>query len=173
MYWYVLFVRTGYEYKVSTLIGKYANKETFSPFIPLVASMFKKAGVLKKELKILFPGYVFIESKLADRDFVDNIKPILGVTSQIIHLVRYSDTEVAMRESEKQTLVRLFDENRCIEVSQAISEGDRIQIVHGPLMGLGEIVKRVNRHKRVAWIEVAIMGDIRLVNVPLEIVERR
>lgn len=50
--------------------------------------------------------------------------------------------------------------------------GDRIQILDGSLKGLESIVRKVNRHKRQAWIEIEFMGDIRLVSVALEIVEK-
>jgi transcriptional antiterminator NusG len=60
MYWYVLFVKSGKERKVEEFLSKQLNEEISLPFIPLQEILFRKAGILKREIKLLFPGYVFI-----------------------------------------------------------------------------------------------------------------
>jgi transcriptional antiterminator NusG len=50
--------------------------------------------------------------------------------------------------------------------------GDKIHITDGPLKGRESIVRKVNRHKRLAWIEIKFMGEARLVSVALEIVDK-
>lgn len=132
MYWYVLFVKSGKERKVEQYLRKELNADISIPFIPLQEILFKKAGSVKKEIRPLFPGYVFVESMLPGRDFLEEIKYLINRSSDIISLLKYSDTEIAMRESERQRLLSLCNNNYCIEASYGIIEGDKILIFDGP-----------------------------------------
>lgn len=120
----------------------------------------------------MFPGYVFIESEVTSQEFIKEMNTLINTSCDIICILRYTDTEIAMRESEKIMLLSLCNNIHCIESSNGIIEGDNIKIIDGPLKGWESMIKKVNRHKRQAWIEIEFMGDIRLVSVALEIVER-
>lgn len=172
MNWYVLFVRAGEEQNVERLLKIWLDTDIIMPFIPLNERLFKNSGIIKKELKPLFPGYVFIESELKSHEFIRIISPLIHASSNIIRLLRYSDSEFSVRETEKQMLLRLYNEDYCIESSSGIMIGDRIYITEGPLIGCESIVKKLNRHKREAWVELDFMGDKRLINVSLQIVQR-
>ncbi len=171
MFWYVLFVKTGREYKVEQFIKEQLDSEVFMPFVPLQEILFKKDGIVKKELQLLFPGYVFVESELTSHEFLKRTSTIIYTSRLIVSLLKYSDEEIAMRESERQVLLSLCNDEHCIESSSGIKEGDRIHILGGPLKGQESIIKKVNRHKRKAWIEIEFMGSIRLVCVALEFVK--
>lgn len=69
-------------------------------------------------------------------------------------------------------LLSLCNDDHCIESSSGIIEGDRIHIIEGPISGRESIVKKVNRHKRQAWIEIEFLGSMRLISVALEVVEK-
>jgi len=172
MYWYVFFVRTGREERVEKFLKERLNTDVFIPFVPLHEKIFKMANTLKKELKPLFPSYVFIESEMSNQEFMKSIKGLIHNSNDIVHLLKYSDTEIALRESERLMLVSLFNDDHCIESSSGVIEGDKIYIIDGPLKGLESIIRKVNRHRRLASIEIEFAGDIRLVNVSLEIVEK-
>lgn len=172
MYWYVLFVQTGRERKIEQFLNKQLNTDECKPFIPLEEVLFKKSGIMKKEIRILFPGYVFVESELPGAQFIKVINSIAKRLSDMVCVLKYSDTEIAMKESERQMLLGLCNNDHCIESSYGIIEGDKIHIIDGSLKGMESIVKKVNRHKRQAWIEIEIMGDVRLVSVGLEIVDK-
>lgn len=172
MYWYVFFVRTGREQKVEQFLRERLDIDMFMPFVPLQECLFKINGTVKKELKPLFPSYVFIESEISSQEFIKRTRTLIYASRDIICILRYSDTEIVMRESEKQVLLSLCNDDHCIESSSGIKEGNRIHITDGPLKGWESIVKKVNRHKRQAWIEIEFMGSIRLVSVSLEIVDK-
>ena len=172
MYWYVLFTRTGREEKVEQLLKERLDTDVFVPFVPLHERLFKISGTIKKELKPLFPSYVFIESEVSSQEFMKRINALIHISHDIVHTLRYSDTEIAMRESEKRMMLSLCNDDHCIESSSGIIEGDRIYITDEPLKGWESIIKKVNRHKRQAWIEIEFIGEMRLVSVALEIVEK-
>jgi len=172
MYWYVIFVLTGREYKVEWFLKERLDADLFTPFIPLHECIFKKKGIVKKEVKPLFSSYVFIESEMPGQEFIKSVSNIFRTSNDIIRLLKYSDTEIAMRESERQALLSLSNDDYCIESSTGIKEGSRIYITDGPLKGRESIIKKVDRHKRKAWIEMEFMGEIRLVTVGLELVSK-
>ena len=91
MFWYVLFVKAGKERKVEQYLMKQLDKEECIPFIPQQEILFRRSGVEKKEVKHLFPGYVFIESILPGQDFIKVIKPLIHKLSDIISLLKYSN----------------------------------------------------------------------------------
>lgn len=172
MYWYVLFVKAGKERKVEQYLRKQLDADISVPFIPLQEILFRRSGTVKREIRFLFPGYVFIESILSDQQFIQEISPVITRCSDIFGLLKYSNTEISMKESEKNMLISLCNNEYCIEASYGIIEGDKIHIIDGPLKGMESIVRKVNRHKREALIEIEIMGDVRLVTVALETVEK-
>ena len=172
MHWYVFFVRTGKEEKVKQLFEKHLYSEMIIPFIPLQEIIFKLPSTIKKEERPLFPGYLFAESELCSHEFVKKVSNLVNTYCDITRLLKYSDTEFCMRESEKQILLSLSNENHCIKSSEGIIKGDRVHIKDGPLKGWESIIKKVDRHKRRAWIEIEFMGEERLVSVALDITEK-
>lgn len=172
MYWYVLFVQTGREHKVEQFLKERLDSVNFMPFVPLQEILFKKAGTVKRELKPLFPGYVLVESRLSSQEFIKRIGSLIYASPNIIVLLRYSDTEIAMKEAERQLLLALCNDGHCVESSSGIIEGDRIYVTHGPLKGCESLVRRINRHKMQAWIEIELMGELRTINVALNILEK-
>ena len=60
-----------------------------------------------------------------------------------------------------------------MEHSIGYIEGDRIIITGGPLVGREGGIKKINRHHRVAQIEIDMFGQKQVVDVALEIVEKK
>ncbi len=172
MFWYVLFVQTGREHKIENFLKEQLDSNLFIPFVPLQETLFRIAGTVKKELKPLFPGYIFVESELTSQEFIRRTSTLLYASHMIVGLLKYSDTEIAMRESERRMLLSLCNDGHCIESSSGIIEGTRIYITDGPLKGRESIVKKVNRHKRLAWIEMEFMGELRRIGISLELVSK-
>lgn len=77
-----------------------------------------------------------------------------------------------MKDHERIMLLSLCNDNYCIEKSSGIVVGTRIFIKEGPLMGKESIIKRIDRHKRKAIIDLECMGVLSQVHVGLEIVEK-
>lgn len=172
MKWYVLFVRTGREERVKRLLENRLYNESIIPFIPLHEIIFKRKNYYKTETKLLFPGYLFIESELSDFEFIRKITPILYYQSDIIRVLRYSQSEIAMRDSEVHMLLDLYNDDYCIEMSRGIIAGDKIIVTDGPLKGRESIVRKIDRHKREAKIEMVFMGEPRIITVGLEIIRK-
>lgn len=53
-----------------------------------------------------------------------------------------------------------------------IIENDRVQIVSGPLTGMEGSIRRIDRHKRIAHLEIEMFGRTVEMKVGLEIIKK-
>ena len=67
-------------------------------------------------------------------------------------------------------LLKFGKEKHIVDLSQGYIEGDKINIISGPLVGYEGMIKKIDRHKRVAYIEVKLFDQITMVQVGLEII---
>jgi len=172
--WVVLFARTGSEEKlVNTLKGK-LNVEEYLPFVPTKETPYRRKGVLHKVRKPLFPGYVFVQTEVEPSQIVDRVEATLKSVRDAYTILHYGDDkkDVVLREGERLYWERLFDADFCVVGSVGFIVGDRIQITSGALMGLEGQIKKIDRHKRIAIVEMKMMGAVRDVSLMLEVVEK-
>lgn len=52
-------------------------------------------------------------------------------------------------------------------------EGDEVVILNGPLMGHVGLIKKIDRHKRLAYLEIEMLGRKKNVKIGLEIVGKK
>lgn len=57
-------------------------------------------------------------------------------------------------------------------MSKGIIEGERTIVLSGPLKGKEGYIKKIDRHKRKAWLEVELFGRIQNIQLGLEIVSK-
>jgi transcriptional antiterminator NusG len=172
-HWYVLFVMTGYEAVVRDQLSCFHFRNEFGMFVPTRERIIKLPGVVKKECKPIFPGYLFIETDMSTPDFIGHIRKVRWDLQKILKPLRYGEShEYAVFDGERRLLDALLNKARCIEASVGIIKGDRVIITEGPLVGQESIIRKIDRHKRKATIEVPLFGAMRRIEVALEIVER-
>lgn len=168
--WYVIQVRTGNEDKIVTECKRVISEEILERcFIPLIEVKKKVDGKLTKVKKPMFPGYVFLISDKSD-ELVSELKKVLGFAK----ILKTGEEVVAISEKEVNFLMRFgLDEKEVLEFSEGIIEGTEIIITEGPLIGLESFIKRIDRHKRKAWIETEMFGRKQEIEVGLEIVMKK
>lgn len=174
---YILFVKTGYEYRVAKELLQLFRDNNLRPFVPTYKTQFIKAGKVSIETQVLFPGYVFIQSEIPESSFYMIIQQYITRIDKAIKLLRYSrNTEdyysIALINDDYLMLSKLYNDEYCVEMSQGLISGDKIIITEGPLKEFEGYIKRVNRHKREAVIEIRMMGQLSEVTVGLEILNK-
>ena len=175
--WVVLFARTGSEEELKNILSENLNADEFLPFVPTREASYRKKGITQKIRKPLFPGYIFIQTGIDAGLIADNLKIALSDIKGVKHIysiLHYGNDkkDVVVREEERSYWERLFDEDFCIGGSVGVIEGDRTRVTSGALMGMEGRIKRINRHKREAVIEMSMMGSTREITLMLEIVEK-
>ena len=167
--WYVIQVRTDMEEETRKQCEKIIDKEILEKsFIPMYEQERKYQGKWHRELRVLFPGYVFLVSDEKEKLFFE-LKRIMGLTK----LLGTGETIVPLTDEEVSFLLRLGGEEQTVEMSEGIIESDRVVITKGPLKGNEGLIKKINRHKRKAWLEIQMFGRTMEMQVGVEIVRKR
>jgi transcriptional antiterminator NusG len=176
--WIILFVRTGSEEKLARVLRDKLNAGEYQPFLPIKETSHRSHGVISKKRKLLFPGYVFIKTGIETGLIAEKLKSDLTNATgkwheDIYSILHYGNDkkDVAIRQKERLYWERLFDADFCVTGSVGFIEGDIIRITTGPLVGMESRIKKINRHKREAVVEMEVMGGVREVRVMLEVVE--
>lgn len=167
--WYVVQVRTGTEESIVSQCRKIIPSDAMEKcFLSYYKEQKKFHGKWHTLEKLLFPGYVFMISDTPDRLFTE-LKKVNGLTK----ILTYGDDMIPLTEEEVAFLLRFGKEEQVVEMSSGIIEGNKVIVTDGPLKGLEGCIKKIDRHKRKAWLEVEMFGRMVEMTVGLEIVEKR
>lgn len=168
--WYVVQTVGGQERKVLSLIDSYRDECLIKElFVPQYEVMKRIQGEWVARKEILLPGYVFVDTRHPDK-----IKDVLYRIPKFTRLLGNNDMFLPLTDSEV-TFLNAFcaPGHRIIDCSSGIIEGDRTIILKGPLMGHSGLIKKIDRHKRLAYLEMSICGRIKNIKLGLEIVQKR
>lgn len=173
--WYVVQVIGGQEDAAVLIIQKQASNETFKTvFVPKYEIRKRYFGAWKTRREVLFPGYVFVDTKTPD-SFRQELNKVTTMTKLLSGETETGKKKFIPLSNEEKTLISAFvgDEDHVMKMSEGIIEGDQIRVLKGPLQGYEALVAKVDRHKRLAYIDLNILGRIKTVKVGLEIVQKR
>jgi transcriptional antiterminator NusG len=161
MYWYAIFVETGYEETVQQyLIYNFAD---LYPLIPKRFVPEKKDGKFKKVVKKLFPGYLLIRAKLDDAMF-QKMKNI----PHLIKVLGYGSKYNPIAEAEIAIILRLINNEGIIDYSKIFIENSLVNVNEGPLKGLEWLIVKVNKHTRRVKIKLNFLGEARMIEVGMD-----
>lgn len=181
-FWYVLYVRTGAESRVTDDMNKYAATRAlgcgFESFCPESEYYYrnKKERQLGRTYKKrpLFPSYVFVETDMPPKEFLREFGAYVYASRDVIRILKAgeSDDGIALPADERRRLEFLLKGKRCLERSVGYIVGDKVCVRDGPLKDCEGLIKYINRHNRYADIEVDMFGGKVKARVALEIVEK-
>lgn len=167
--WYVVQVKSGNEENIVSQCQKIIETDILQKcFISYFKQLKKYNGEWSEEKKILFPGYVFLVSEQIE-ELCFRLKSINGLTK----MIGTGDDIVPLSVEEVEFLKSFGREEQVVEVSYGLIENEEINIIDGPLKGMEGTIKRIDRHKRIAFLEIEMMGRKVETKVGLEIVSKR
>lgn len=117
----------------------------------------------------LFPGYLFMDLEASQ---VESVRQALRRATEHAKVLKTGDELYPIHEKEEQLLRRLTGDTTNVAVSVGVIVGDKIIVKEGPLIGMEGMIKRIDRHKRMAVLEVELFNRVSEVKVGLEIVEK-
>lgn len=167
--WYVMQVFTGLEDQAVLYCNERVSKEVLDKcFIPRHEVKIRRKGKWNIEEKVLFPGYVFVIT-----DHVEDLQQqLLHRIPDFTKIIGKNKDLISLTESEISFLQRFGGEEQIVKMSTGVIEGDKIIVFEGPLTGMEGYIKKIDRHKRKAWIEVEMFGTLQKAEVGLEIVKK-
>lgn len=164
---YVVQVIGGREESMRHAIARELGLSDEDCFVPLCELPRKERGEWHSRRELLFPGYVFVNTNdpqmlLCSLKKVHGMTRLLGVDGE--NVTSLTKDEVAWLNAMTGSGAH------AVEVSQGVQEGDHIVVTQGPLKGREALIRKVNRHKRLAWVEFHMLGRRTTVKVGLEVV---
>lgn len=101
-------------------------------------------------------------------ELYESLKSVIGLTK----LIGTGRDVVPLSEAEVKWLLRMGKESQVVEMSEGIIENGIVHITSGPLMGMEGNIRKIDRHKRKAYLEVEMFGRTIDMQVGLEIVSK-
>ena len=167
--WYVAQVRSGQERLVRNFCREFIDSTVMDEcFLPEYETMWKHAGEWKPVKKLLFPGYVFLVSNHAE----DLAKSLEGAPYSVRLLGAGEDTYTALADGERDWFLSFMDGKHCVRMSEGYIEGDKVIVTRGPLLGLEGDIRKIDRHKRRAYLDATMFGRTLPISVGLEVVRK-
>lgn len=186
--WYALFVETGCEdYICKVLKNKLAHQE-IRFVVPKRMVPERRNGVIHHVVRPLLPGYVFIQTKMNTNTYYQ-----IQETEKIIRLLNhgYLYTQKVRKQNQKKPknyiyddhyfldvpqneidfILKIADDSNLITYSQIYLEGSKVIVKSGPLKNQEGIIKKIDKRKNKAKIELNLLGNTISVDVGIEIIQ--
>ena len=166
---YAIQVASGQEAKVEGLIRRFVDESMIGEmFVPRFEAMRRWKGEWHKRAERLTPGYLYVETSDVEKlalqlRRVPAFTKLLGNNEVFIPL---NDDEVAWLNAFAG------DTHRVVEMSEGIMESSNVIVLRGPLMGHEAEIKRIDRHRRTAELEIRMLGRVKTIRLGLEIVSK-
>ena len=154
--WYVMQVRTGNEFYMKQQCERMISPEAAEKiFIPLTERKVQRNHEWRLEKFPLFAGYVFVISEQVELFQTEmrrlyGFKRLLGADGEIVPL---TTAEVTFMEG--------------------LGGKEQIVGMSGPLVGREGLIRKIDRHKRKAFIEIEMFGRPQKVEMGVEILWKR
>ena len=170
MKWYVLFVLGGKEEVIKDKTNQFEQVEAF---IPKKVKFYKNKGIVHKEISLLFPNYVFIQTALEHKEFMALVQTHLRVIEGFYKVLQHDKQGLeVILPSEKQFLQQFTNAQHVIEESIGFIENDKVIITQGPLKGHESMIVKIDRHKRIAFLDFTMFGLPKTISVGCDIIKK-
>ncbi len=152
-------------YLILKMIDSSVYQECFIPYRDM-QKCYQGAWITRRE--ILFPGYLFIDT-VDVRTLVVELRKVPLLT----RVLGNNDIFIPLSEEEVSFIQMTGGPTHVIEKSIGFIENDMVEVFAGPLQGCEGMIKKIDRHKRTALLEVKMFARTVTVKVALEIVEKK
>lgn len=170
---YVMQVATGRERQTVQLLERVLGGATRAElFVPRYRYRKKIKGAWQFTEELLTPGYVYLRTSMLD---IDELAQQVRRAPAFARVLAQDGKIIPLSADEERWLQALAGagEGHVVEPSYGFIEGDRVVITEGPLVGFEAQIKKIDRHKRLAYVEVHLMGRTKLIKVGAEIVRKQ
>ena len=166
--WYALQVTAGRESAVARRVRAIAGEAVHDCFSVRRQAFFRLKGVWELQEQHLFPGYV-----IAITQDTSTLAEALGLLADepVRPLVNDAGEPIALDAPTVALLSELAGPNHLIAASEGAIVDGRLVVYSGPLAGREDLVTKIDRHKRVAYLDMSLLGRSS-VRMALEVVAK-
>ena len=155
--WYIVRSQSNREKSVSEKILNESQKgdlvgRVSQVIVPTENSFYVKNGKKVKREKIMFPGYIFVESTspVELKDYLRNVNGASGF------LTSRSGEIQALSESEVKRMLGIQEESKIKEINNPFVKSEEVQIIDGPFSTFKATIEDIIGEK--VKLTVAIFG---------------
>ena len=164
--WYTVKVQPNRERTVSDRIKIEMTKKEMSIniLVPIQKEYYAKNGKKTFKEKIMYPGYIFIESSniATLQDILRNTPGTSGI------LKDKNGIPSQLRQSELDKMLEVSIETAKVEDVLNFVVGEQIQIISGPFDKFKGIIEEYNKDKSKVKVSVLIFGRSTMVDLTTE-----
>jgi transcriptional antiterminator NusG len=166
MEWYIVRAQANRERKVSERIIKEGEKGELVGIIgrvvvPTEKVFSTKDGKKTQREKVLFPGYVFVETS-AIGELKQVVRKINGATGLLSD--RAGNIQV-VPDAEVSRMIGIHEENKTKSFSDIYSIGDEVTITDGPFTSFKGNIENIDKEKGKVKVNVLIFGRPTIVEL--------
>ena len=166
--WYVIQTMSGQEHECIALCRNRIERNLYNDiFVPMYTEKRRCRGKWHDLKKVLFPGYFFV-----DTDDVMGFNEGLKQVDRFTSVLKSAERMSPIYKQEQEFLMDILDDEYTVPCSTGLIIGDSICITDGPLMNYHGLIKKIDRHKRKAGLEVEIFGRMTPAEVGLEVLAK-
>lgn len=166
--WYILQVATGSEAHMKETLKQFLGKELLKEvFYPMYESSYKKGGVRQIVTRVLFPGYLFL-----DTEEIGRLEERLKDLTEFQHLLSVGKLCTPVGREEQDFLESHTTSGHTLCMSRGYMMGRKVMITEGAFASYCGPLKYVDRHNRYGVITVRLGERDIDMRFGLEIVEK-
>ena len=164
---YVLQVTPGSERAMAERVKALAGPELVRDCFALSCRVLRKnQGVWRLVTETMFPGYLFVAS-----DDIEAFEKTIKRSTAFARLLGAERRAFALRPEEASFVHDFGGPSHVVGFSRGTIDNGRTIIDEGPLRGHVDRIKKIDRHKRIAYLDIGLL-DQKQVRVGLEIVRK-
>ena len=142
--WYAIYVRSRHEKKVAQ---QYEQRD-IEHFLPLLPRLHQWKDRRKYVDMPIFPGYIFVRMKLADRLKVISVNGVAWIIS-------FRKIPAPIPDAQIENIRKALTIPERVRPAEYLNEGDPVEIIHGPFKGVvGRLIKTQNDHQLLISIDL-------------------
>jgi len=168
--WYTVRVQSNREKFVGEKIrAEYTRQgESINVLVPTEKQFYLKNGKKAFKDRVMFPGYIFVESSNCDR-LQETLKMIPGNTG----LLRNKSGEYAvLKQHEIEKMITEDENNKTVDVNNTYILGEMVKILGGPFDGFKGTVEEINPEKSKVKVHVSIFGRATPVDLTTDQIQK-
>lgn len=167
---FVIQVAGGQERRSAELVRKMLGDELQDCFAPVREVKKRKSSQWEKVRELVFPGYLFLVT-----DDPEGAYTRLRQAPVLMRMLASAGDEFLPLSDEEIDWIRALaaPETHVVEMSEGFIEGDKVVVTSGPLRGREAQISKIDRHKRLAWLDMRMFGRNKSIKVGLEIVSKQ
>ncbi|MGN8631799.1 transcription termination/antitermination NusG family protein [Blautia sp. HCP3S3_G3] len=151
--WYILFVQTEKQSQLCFLL----EQEGVHAFLPMMEYYRRdRRGLAEKPM---FPGYIFVQSELTQKEFDDLLDSMKERRWGFIRQLK-EEGGSALTEEEKAFFQWLLDDGGTARMSYGyLNPAGTAVITYGPLIGCERHIRKTDRHNRLVLMDFAFREE--------------